>query len=103
MYENIGQKVKGLAVFLFVVGLIISIVAGIVFIDNGSMLLGLVCIVIGAIVSWAISCIIYAIGDTYDELTYSSVKIYDELIALRRDLKVPSHSTEETKSNESRN
>ena len=62
MFDNIGEKVKGLAIFLCWGGIILSIILGLRFFGVG-IIYGVLTMVLGSISSWISSWIIYAIGE----------------------------------------
>ena len=67
MYKHIGRKVRGLAVAIFVIGLLGAAGAG-VYLGVQKILDLPVCIAIGAggvILSWLVSWVLYCIGDTH--------------------------------------
>ena len=81
MYDNIDEKLKGLAKVLFIVGIIASAVSGIVIMknnpgvseDNTFIITGLMVIVFGVISSLFTSWVIYGIGENIS-LSYSILK-----------------------------
>ncbi len=68
MFRNIGKKIKGLAIALFIIISIISIIAGIIlsiYLETPSFLLwGLICI----LVAWIFSCLLYGFGEIINKL-----------------------------------
>ena len=67
MFSNIGRKVRGLAVFLCVIGILGSIGAG-VFLYLSKLMELVPCIAIaagGVLLSWVSSWALYCIGDTH--------------------------------------
>ncbi|MBQ3416360.1 MAG: hypothetical protein IJH32_00785 [Ruminococcus sp.] len=74
MFRNIGQKIKGLAIFLTIIGIIASLVIGISTIVNAgkyaeygnngapSIVIGILEIVAGSILSWLSSFVLYGFG-----------------------------------------
>lgn len=83
MYENIGRKIKGLAIGLFVLGAAASILMGIyiMFFDAGNgnsnlavnMIISILVMVIGCLVSWVSSWVLYGFGeliDTVEDIEY---------------------------------
>ena len=64
MYENIGKKIKGLAKATFVVAAIAAVVTGISLMasDEDLMLYGLLVMVVGPIVAWVSSWLLYGFG-----------------------------------------
>lgn len=63
-YENIGDKIKGLAHLIFVVEAIAAVITGIalIFSDEDMILYGLLVIVIGPIMAWVSSWLLYGFG-----------------------------------------
>ena len=71
MYDNIGGKIKGLAIATFIVEAIATVITGIVimvFGDKRSIsILGLLVIVVGPIFAWISSWLLYGIGELIDK------------------------------------
>ena len=65
MYDNIGGKIKGLAVAMCILEAIASIIAGFgMMIDSVYMILpGLLLMVVGPVVAWVSSWLLYAFGE----------------------------------------
>lgn len=64
MFENIGSKLQALAKVICWVGIIASVILGIVLISSGgNFFLGLLYAVIGGLASWVGSWVTYAIGE----------------------------------------
>ncbi|MBQ5890384.1 MAG: hypothetical protein IIW73_05480 [Clostridia bacterium] len=71
LYENIGEKIKGWAKWIFIVETISAIVIGLVLMVNGedeAVLIGFVTILCGPIVSWVGSWLLYAFGQLVDDV-----------------------------------
>ena len=73
MFNNIGKKIKTLAYFVFLIGIIGSIVSSIILFaqshgDGAVILFGFLSLVIGPILSWVFSWFIYAWGDIVDNV-----------------------------------
>ena len=68
MFDNIGGKCKGLASILCWIGIICSIISGIILMANGAVLAGLLSACLGALVSWIGSFALYAIGETAEQV-----------------------------------
>lgn len=88
MFNNIGCKIKGLAKFICWVGIIISVLSGIAVIlggasgrsygsdyygerfashsAGGAIIVGILIIVIGSILSWVSSFVLYGFGELVD-------------------------------------
>jgi len=62
MFDNIGKKLKGLALFLCWGGIILSIILGLLIFGVGNIY-GVLTMVLGPLSSWISSWIIYAIGE----------------------------------------
>ena len=71
MFDNIGKKIKGLAVALFTIEAIGAFIAGIVFItdsDDENAVVGLLVMVGGILISWISSWFLYGFGEIIDKL-----------------------------------
>ena len=88
MFNNIGGKIKGLAKVLCWVGIIVSVLVGILliaspsggsgysgFTDSATIVLGILTIIVGSISSWVGSFVLYGFG----ELVENSSAIKNEL------------------------
>ena len=77
MYENIGGKIKGLAIVVFAIMAILSLVAGgfMLFRDNGGFLIGILTAGIGILLSWIGTFFLYGFGqliENTDILVYQA-------------------------------
>lgn len=63
MFDNIGNKIKSVASFICVVNIIVDCILGLFLIFSGGVLLGLFLIVIGALISWVNSFLLYGFGE----------------------------------------
>ena len=61
MFDNIGSKIKSLAQVVTIIGVIASVVLGIIFIANAGFV-GLIVMLIGILLSWVSSFITYGFG-----------------------------------------
>ena len=90
MFDNIGGKIKGLAKFICWVGIIASVILGIVLISNASsgwgeykytnsemVVEGIICIVGGSILSWVGSFAMYGFGELVENSS--------ELVKMKKD------------------
>ena len=70
MYEQIGEKIKGLASTLATIGIIISIFGGIVLMmtSDDAPILGIFVAAIGALLSWVSSWLLYGFGELIDKV-----------------------------------
>ena len=68
MYINIGSKIKGLAIVVFILGLIASVISGIIFavLDDNLVLIGLLAIMLGTIATLTSSLLIYGFGQLFE-------------------------------------
>lgn len=63
MFDNIGSKIKLLAEAITAIGVVASIISGIAFMNSGStFVFGLIVAVLGSVLSWICSFIIYGFG-----------------------------------------
>ena len=68
MYDNIGGKIKGLAAAVFAIELIASIIVSIGLIAGGDMApVGLLLLILGPILSWVSSWLLYGFGELIDK------------------------------------
>jgi len=63
MFDNIGQKIKGLAVFSTVLGIICSIICGLILLVEQHIFAGIFALIGGIIVSWIASFVLYGFGE----------------------------------------
>lgn len=80
MFNNIGRKIKGLATFLTIVGIVASFITGFVIIgaskgQGPSVLIGLLVMALGSVLSWVSSFLLYGFG----QLVESAQNIEREL------------------------
>ena len=71
MYDNISKKLKDLAKAVFLIGVIVSVIAGISMIDSDDDLIfgGFLVMLLGSVVSWASSWFIYGFGELIEKVT----------------------------------
>lgn len=73
MFDNIGGKIKEFATFLTIAGIIASVISGIAIISNSyaigygpiqgiGILIGFLVIILGSIISWVSSLVLYGFG-----------------------------------------
>ena len=69
MYDNIGRKIKGLAKAIFIVESIVSVVAGMILlsISDNLILSGVISILLGPLVAWVSSWLLYGFGELIDK------------------------------------
>ena len=65
MFNNIGRKIKNLAQFFCLFGIIASIVSGLVLMSQGNFLIaiGLLVAVVGSLLAWVGSFLLYGFGE----------------------------------------
>lgn len=87
MYENIGGKIKSVAVGTFIVEAISAVFSGIAIIVSGeAILLGLLLIIVGPIAAWVGTLILYGFGELVENSEY--------LINLRSNLQNENYNNE---------
>ena len=75
MFENIGNKIKILAIVLAILGIILSIVIGTVIIVQEKFLPGFLFIIIGSLSSWISSFFVFGFGEVIEclqEISYNT-------------------------------
>ena len=80
MFSNIGKKIKELAQVFCWIGIIASLISGIVVIsiDDDHALAGIMIIVIGALLSWISSFTLYGFGELIDQTQEINKKLSGE-------------------------
>ena len=83
MFDNIGKKIKALAQAVCCIGIIFSVISGIVIMVNEEdlILLGIVIILLGSLLSWVSSFTLYGFGEAINQLEYSN-NISKEILKL---------------------
>jgi multisubunit Na+/H+ antiporter MnhG subunit len=66
MYDNIGSKIKTLAIVLCVIGIIGCIISGIVFLAEIEVVKGLLFLLLGPVLSWVGSFCMYGLGQAVE-------------------------------------
>lgn len=69
MFNNIDRKIKGLAVFYTIVGIIGSIIGAILYWINNAILIGFVILIFGILASWIGSFMLYGFGELISKTT----------------------------------
>lgn len=65
MFNNIGGKIKGVAQFITLIGIIVSVIIFLIIVSSGndqSFILGFVILIVGCIGSWLSSLLLYGFG-----------------------------------------
>lgn len=91
MFEDIGNKIKTITEVFLAMGIICCIILGIVIINSGSILYGLLIIIIGSFSCWIFSLLSYGFGQLLEN-SDKLVERNEKLIELIEKLKI---STEE--------
>ncbi len=79
MFENIGEKIKIVATIATVIGIIFSIISGLALIIEEEIFPGLATMIVGSLVAWIGSFILYGFGEIIEQLTEAnanSKKLY---------------------------
>lgn len=68
MYNDVGKKIKGLMETLLMIGIVLSVVGGIVVmtISDDLIVVGLLIVIVGSLVSWIACIFAYAFGELVD-------------------------------------
>ena len=71
MFDNIGEKIKGLASFIFWFQAIIAVLAGVVIAasNEDSFVVGMLIMLVGPVFAWASSLTLYGFGEAIVKLT----------------------------------
>ena len=71
MYDNIGGKIKGLAKAIFIIGAVVSFIAGIalMLVNDNLIFVGVLIWFLGIIVAWVSSWVIYGFGEIIDKVS----------------------------------
>lgn len=90
MFNNIGKKIKGLALFLAVAGMLISFVAGLCLIGMKMVLSGIIILVVGCLFSYIGAFVLYGFGELIDKTSDIYARLDGEADAqsVERQLKV---------------
>lgn len=70
MFNNIGGKIKDLAMFFAFIGIIISCISGVMIMTSGEencVIIGLGVMVVGSLVAWISSWILYGYGELIEK------------------------------------
>ncbi len=70
MFNNIGEKIKNLASFFAIIGIIVSCMTGLMMITSGEdsfILVGFIVMVVGSLVAWISSWILYGYGELIEK------------------------------------
>lgn len=84
MYENIGGKIKGLAIAAFVTGAIAAVICGIIIMTYGleMFFIGFLTMVIGPFVAWISSLVLYGFGELIDKANEIEANTWKQIYLL---------------------
>ena len=68
MYEFVGEKIKKMTVIICGIGIVLSIIAGVLMMFTGGFLTGIIIAVVGALGSWISGFMLYGYGEIVDNL-----------------------------------
>lgn len=68
MYNYIGKKIKVLAKGVFIIGAIAAVIGGIVMLRNKLFAIGWVTMLLGPVVAWIFSWLLYGFGELIDNV-----------------------------------
>lgn len=69
MYDNISNKIKGLANAIFIIEAILSFVLGIILLSNEELLYGFLTLAIGPLIAWISSWVLYGFGELIEKVS----------------------------------
>ena len=90
MFNNIGEKIKTLATIITILGIIASVISGIAFIVYSiveaydvsrlvaGIILGVLTMVVGSLISWISSFLLYGFGELIENSTILKEKFADK-------------------------
>ena len=68
MYDNIGEKIKGLAKGMFIIEAIAAVIGGIVLLGYEFLAIGWLTLFLGPVVAWISSWLLYGFGELIDNV-----------------------------------
>ena len=89
MFDNIGKKIKGFATFLTWVGIICSVITGIILLIAKATVVGFAVMLIGSLSSWVSSFILYGFGQivsSNESAAYYEKQNYEKLKNIESEL-----------------
>ena len=90
MFNNIGEKIKTLAIIITILGIVASVISGIAFIVSSivdsydvsrlaaGIILGVLTMVVGSLLSWISSFLLYGFGELIENSTIIKEKFADK-------------------------
>ena len=76
MFDNIGKKIKAAAKFVCIIGIVVFVITGFVLLSVIGFF-GLLIMLIGPLVSWISSWLLYSWGDLVDNIQEIKENMYD--------------------------
>ena len=68
LYENIGEKIKNWAKWIFIVEAISAVIGGFVLVGNDGVAIGLIVLLAGPVIAWISSWLLYAFGQLVEDV-----------------------------------
>ena len=96
MFDNIGGKIKALATFITVIGILVSIISGIIImmLHSDLMLIAVLMMIVGSLLSWLSSFLLYGFGELIYRTTATEEKVQKLSVSLQ--VYVPTSHQENT-------
>jgi len=77
LYEEIGEKIKNWAKWIFIIEAIASVVGGIALIIEDLALIGVLVMVLGPVAAWVLSWLLYAFGELVETVCSIFIELSD--------------------------
>lgn len=94
MFDNIGDKIKTLAVVITVLGIIASFVSGLVLLFSNMVLVGILTMIFGSISAWISSFVLYGFGELIEQQALNAGYSAQILKLLSRQVNPPKPATQ---------
>lgn len=98
LYTNIGKKIKNWAKWIFLIDAIVTIVSALIMMfsgDDALLLTGIILILIGPILAWVFSWILYAFGEMVDKICENEKNTRENEKNTREILKILSENSKQ--------
>ena len=90
LYSNIGAKIKNWAKWIFVAEAISAIIGGISLLANDEFLFGLLCLILGPVVAFVSTWILYAFGEITEDIGLMRKKyVGEKAVAVSKESQQP--------------
>ncbi len=86
MFDNIGDKIKALAVVTTVIGIVTSVISGLVLLFSDMVLVGFLTMILGSLSAWVGSFVLYGFGELIEQQTNAAAFSAKIVNLLSRDL-----------------